>query len=174
MKALKWLDQNFERVMLVFLLAVMSCLLMYQIIMRYVFGNALAWAEELARYCFIVSAYMCIGYCIKKDLLFRIDVLFNLLPKVLRKGLDILMWTVTVAFFIYCTYYSVIVTQLAFESNTFSPALEIKTGYIYAFATLGMALAMYRSIQYLIRIIVQKPEIQREADVEEISDAKGA
>lgn len=174
MKILKWLDENFERVLLNILLAVISCLLMYQIIMRYVFGSGLAWAEELARYCFVVSAYLCIGYCIKRDLLFRIDVLFNILPKPLKKGLDFLMWIVTVVFFGYCTFYSVTVTKLAFESNALSPGLEIKIGYIYALATLGMATATIRSIQYLVNIVKDKPEIKRVSDVEAIADAKGA
>lgn len=70
MRILKWLDKNFERVLLSFLLAVISCLMMLQIIMRYLFGNALAWPEELARYCFLASAYLCMGYCIKYNLLF--------------------------------------------------------------------------------------------------------
>jgi len=173
-KILKWLDEYFERVLLVFLLAVISCLLMYQIIMRYVFGSGLAWAEELSRYCFVASAYLCIGYCIKRDLLFRIDILFNILPKPLRKGLDLLMWAVTVIFFGYCTYYSVTVTQLAFESNALSPGLEIKIGYIYAFATLGMAVAMIRSIQYLVKIVKVNPETEKVSDVEAVADAKGA
>ncbi len=150
MKTLKWLDDNFERVSLMVLLSAMSCLLMFQIIMRYCFSSALPWAEELARYCFVVSAYLCMGYCIKYDLLFRIDALFNILPKILQKVLDTLMWLTTFAFFIYCTLNSVKVTLIALDSGTISPAMAMPTYVLFALGTFGFILTDIRIAQRLI------------------------
>ena len=153
MKILKWLDQNFERVALMILLAIISSLLMFQIVMRYCFSNALPWAEELARYGFVASAYLCMGYCIKEGLLFRIDSLFKLLPAKLQKTVDFIMWIVSLVFFGYCTVQSVTVAFLAAESGMLSPALEIPVYYLYIIATFGFALAVLRIIQHLIKII---------------------
>ncbi len=153
MKTLKWLDKNFERVALMLLLAMISCLLMFQIIMRYCFSSALPWAEELARYAFVTSAYICIGYCIKEDLLFRIDALFTALPKKLQKALDILMWSVSLAFFLYCTKNSVTVTLLAQESKTVSPAMAMPTYWLFIVGTLGFVLADIRIAQRLVKVI---------------------
>ena len=54
----KWLDENLEGTILMVLLAAFSCVMMLQVIMRYAFGNALSWAEEVCRYCFVYSAFL--------------------------------------------------------------------------------------------------------------------
>lgn len=153
MKLLKWLDQNFERVGLMFLLAAISCLLMFQIVMRYCFSNAMAWAEELARYGFVASAYLCMGYCIREGLLFRIDALFNRLPPSLRRKLDLLMWFINLLFFGYLAFQSVIVLNIAYDSAALSPALGIPVFYLYGIATLGFVLTTIRILQHLLKMI---------------------
>ena len=153
MKTIKWLDANFERVTLMILLALISSLLMLQIVMRYCFSSALPWAEELARYGFVASAYLCMGYCMKDGVLFRIDSLFKLLPSKLQKIVDVIMWLISLVFFAYCAVQSVKVAFLAAESGMLSPALEMPVYYLYIVATLGFALAVLRITQHLIKIV---------------------
>ena len=172
MNVLRWFDNNFERVALKILLAIISSLLMFQIVMRYCFSSALPWAEELARYGFVVSAYLCIGFCIKEGLLFRIDSIFNLLPAKLRKILDVTMWGVSLVFFVYCTVQSVKVAIIAAESRMLSPALEMPVVYLYIAATLGFLLAVLRSIQHLIKI--KRCEIKYEEKLKSKRVKKGA
>lgn len=153
MKTIKWLDQNFERVGLMSLLSAISCLLMFQIIMRYCFSNAMPWAEELARYGFVASAYLCMSYCIREGLLFRIDALFNRLPAKFRRGLDLCMWLTSLAFFGYLAYQSVKVLTLAYDSEALSPALGLPVFYLYGIATMGFTLTTVRILQHLLKII---------------------
>ena len=46
-KLLHFLDEHFEEMMLVILLAVMTASIFYQVVMRYVFNSAPSWTEEL-------------------------------------------------------------------------------------------------------------------------------
>ena len=52
-KALQWLDENLEEVLLVIALAAMAVIMGIQVIARYIFGASLSWSEELTRYIFI-------------------------------------------------------------------------------------------------------------------------
>lgn len=48
MSAIKWLDEHFEEAIMVFLLALISCVMMAQIIARNIF-NSMTWPEEFSR-----------------------------------------------------------------------------------------------------------------------------
>src|SRR5690554_3476573 len=73
MKALKWLDDNFEVIFLVVLSAIMVVVIFLQVFMRYVMQNSLSWSEELARYCFIWLVYIGISYGVKRQRHISVD-----------------------------------------------------------------------------------------------------
>ncbi len=64
-KVLHFLDEHFEEMMLVILLAVMTASIFYQVVMRYVFNSAPSWTEELCRYSFIWCAYFGVSLGVK-------------------------------------------------------------------------------------------------------------
>ena len=45
-KALQWLDENLEEVLLVIALAAMAVIMGIQVIARYIFGASHSWSEE--------------------------------------------------------------------------------------------------------------------------------
>lgn len=57
-KILKWLDDNAELYLCVFLMSFMTLVTFIQVVMRKVFNNSLSWSEELARYVFIWLIYI--------------------------------------------------------------------------------------------------------------------
>lgn len=65
-KVINWLNEHLEEYVLCNLLAVISIVMMLQVIMRYVFNASLTWAEELCRYAFIWSAFVSIGFTIRE------------------------------------------------------------------------------------------------------------
>ena len=60
MKLVKWLDKNFELVILAIMLAVMCCLSFANVIMRYAFHHALTWSDEICCYLLALSAFYCL------------------------------------------------------------------------------------------------------------------
>jgi TRAP-type C4-dicarboxylate transport system permease small subunit len=152
-KVLKWLDKNFERYLLNALLLLISVLLMFQVIMRYVFKNALAWPEELSRYAFVLSVFLSMSYCTRINLIFKLDFISSKLPLKLQKILDIIIWIITIVFFSYLLYYSFNVVNSAMITKQLSTALGMPISVLYSFTTLGFILTIIRSIQYLFDII---------------------
>jgi C4-dicarboxylate transporter DctQ subunit len=155
MRILKWLDEHFEEWAMVVLLAGISLSLLLQIIMRYVFNAALSWSEEFARYCFVWSTFISIGYSIKKSTMLRIDIVVQYLPRSWRKPLDIFVEFFVLAFFGLMLYNSVFVVQRIARSGQTSPAMGFPMVAIYVSLIVGFILAVARGIQK-IAVLLRK------------------
>ncbi len=53
----------------------MCIIIFFQVIARYVFSNAFAWPEEVARFFFIICTFASINYCMEKDGHLRLMIL---------------------------------------------------------------------------------------------------
>lgn len=147
MKFLKKLDQSLEEWILGVALIAMSVILLAQILMRALIGNSLTWAEEVARYFYVWSVFLSIGCTIRKRNILKVDLILDLLPKNLRKIMDVIIDLINVVLFAFLAYYSVATVQGVFASGQTSPALEIPMYIIYAIIPVGFVLASLRSIQ---------------------------
>ena len=76
-KLLRKIWDNFEEYILIALYSIIIPLLFINIIMRYFFGNAIPWAEEMARYIFLWQIWIGASYGVKKSKHIRIDIIFN-------------------------------------------------------------------------------------------------
>ncbi len=76
------------RAVVVVLVAVMLGALALQVLMRYVFGQALSWSEELALLCFSWSALLAIALGVRDAVHVRLDLLVAALPYTLAHWLD--------------------------------------------------------------------------------------
>lgn len=151
MKVIKWIDDNFEEAGLLILLVIIGFTMMLQIMMRKIFGNPLAWPEELCRYCFIWSGYLSIGYCFRKDKVLKIDILINTFPKKIQNVLEIIAEIIVLILLIYIFYYSIPVFNIVKQTGQTSPALEIPMSAIYFAPVLGFGIGVLRYLQLLYK-----------------------
>ncbi|MFB4165363.1 TRAP transporter small permease [Alteribacillus sp. JSM 102045] len=151
MRALKFLDDHFEEILLVVFTFIMVVVITLQVFMRYVLGNSLSWSEELARYCFIWLVYIGISYGVKKQRHIKVDVLLVLLKEKGKLVLGIVANLFFLAFagFVIIFGYGV-VEQLAGFGQT-SPSLKIPMALVYAATPVGMGLTAIRIIQQIIK-----------------------
>jgi TRAP-type C4-dicarboxylate transport system permease small subunit len=70
------------------LVAVMLGALALQVSMRYVFGQALSWSEELALFCFGWAMLLAIALGVRDGIHVRMDLLVNRAPRGLARWLD--------------------------------------------------------------------------------------
>ena len=99
MKLLKKIDKNLERWVMFVLLAGMTLVLGTQIFCRFVLNNSLTWSEELARFMFIWSTFLSIGFCLKEGISLKIDTLISLFPKKVQAVILLLGDVVMTVFF---------------------------------------------------------------------------
>ena len=74
MKLLKKIDENLERRIMFLLLAGITLVLGIQIVFRFILNNSLTWSEELARFMFIWSTFLSIGFCLREGILSLIHI----------------------------------------------------------------------------------------------------
>ena len=165
-KTLKWLDEHFEETFLCVLLIIITAVMFYGIVMRYVFNSAPAWAEEVCRYCFIYSGFISIGYCVRSNKMLKVDILLDYFPKAVRFALDLLGRVVTLLFFAFTFYSSFGVVKQFISNGLRSSSIDwLYMWAIYIVVPIGFGIATLRSIQDLVRFL-GKRDARRGKEVE--------
>ena len=139
-KALQWLDENLEEVLLVIALAAMAVIMGIQVIARYIFGASLSWSEELTRYIFIWAGFLSVSYCTKKCISIKIEQFVAMFPKrgkAIFKGVN---HTFELIVFLY-----LILSAIA--NGQTSPAMGIPMYYVQAAPLVGFILSAIRVFQ---------------------------
>lgn len=153
MKVLKWLDDNLEAFLLVILLAAISCVMFAQIIARFVLHSAMNWPEEFCRICFVYSGFLCFSYCQKRRNAIKIDVLVNLLPEGARKAINVIGEVLLFVCYVFLFWQSIGLLKTTAMNGTRTSALQIPLQYEYFALTLGMGLAVFRSVQLFVKFL---------------------
>lgn len=149
MSVLKWLDEHFEESILVILLAVISTVMMTQIIAR-TFATSMSWPEEFSRYCYIWTVFLSLSYTIRKGNMLRVGIIMDLLPHKIRRSIEILTNIIMLTLFTLLTYHSVIYTNKIKSSGQLSPAMRMPMWIMYLATIIGFGLASLRMIQEII------------------------
>ncbi|MCD8076982.1 MAG: TRAP transporter small permease [Lachnospiraceae bacterium] len=153
-KALKFLDENLEAILLLILLAAISIIMFMQIIMRFVFHNALNWPEEFCRICFVYSGFICFSYCQRKRSAIKIDVIVNLFPNGVKKFIDNVGEVFLFVFYAFLFVQSIFLLQTTASNGSVTSALQLPLVYEYFALTLGTGLAGFRSIEQFVKFII--------------------
>lgn len=162
MSILKWLDKNFEYVVLGFLLMVLSSLSIMNVILRYVFHSGLSWSEEVCRYCFVFSAFFSAPCWIRYNKGICVDTLVILLPKRVQSVLKYITDIIMIVFFYLLCMGAIIVVKDAAKVNQLSPALRLPMVYLYGVMAFTFMLSIVRYIQVIFLRITENHKKQRE------------
>lgn len=147
----KWFDENFEECLLMILLILMTVVMFAQIIMRFVYRESMSWPEEFCRFCFVISGFLSIGYCIRRDKMLKVDILVGFFPDSLKRVFDLLGRVVTLIFFTYFSYYGYFAMMNSVRGGMKSPAMEVPMYVLYGSVFVGSVIGVLRQIQDLVR-----------------------
>ncbi len=159
MKIVKWLDDNFEEAILVFLLMMIAVIMGVQVCARYVFGYSLTWSEEVTRYLFVWSSFLSLSYCIKKGISIKLEQIVMMLPEKIQPLVKIVSYAIELIFFIYMIPFAYSYLMATVESGQVSPACGIPMYVIQVAPLVCFVLASIRVIQ---RIIIEFNNLRKE------------
>ena len=146
-KALQWLDENLEEVLLVIALAAMAVIMGIQVIARYIFGASLSWSEELTRYIFIWAGFLSVSYCTKKCISIKIEQFVAMFPKrgkAIFKGVN---HTFELILCLYLIPFAWKYLLSAIANGQTSPAMGIPRYDVQAAPLMGFILSAIRVFQ---------------------------
>ena len=156
MKVLKWLDEHFEEVMLSVVVCFIACSMMLQVIMRFIFKNALPWPEELSQYSLVLACFISIPYCIRKGNVIRIDILLQRLPKMAQKIADTVIHLIMIGLLIWLFIGGKAVYADAAAHNNLTATLRLPTAVIYGLCLVFLIVGIFRMVQHIVLLFLGK------------------
>lgn len=152
-RVIKFLDKNFEEVLLVIGTIAMILFIFFQVISRRFLNMSIAWSEELSRYIFIWSVWLGVPYAVIKGRHIRLTVIRDIVNDTGKFILDMLFFIVSIAFFLYLGFHSVTLTSKIHEMNQLTPAMAIPKWLCYLALPFGSFLGCFRFLQYMLKRI---------------------
>lgn len=140
-----------ENAVIILGLSAMFLILLAQVIMRYVFSRPLTWSEEAARFIFVYVSFIGISYAYRQKGHIRMEVVVNLFPQAVRRGLEVLINLGTIALFCYMIPFSF--RFIGIQAGVKATATHIPMSIVYAALPLGMALSCVRLLISSLRIV---------------------
>lgn len=140
-----------ENAVIILGLSAMFLILLAQVIMRYVFSRPLTWSEEAARFIFVYVSFIGISYAYRQKGHIRMEVVVNLFPQAVRRGLEVLINLGTISLFCYMIPFSF--RFIGIQAGVKATATHIPMSIVYTALPLGMALSCVRLLISSLRIV---------------------
>jgi len=154
-KVLRFIDENFEKILCNFCLFAMVVLLSAVVFFRFVLNRGLPFAEELDRMAFVWMVYMAAAFAAQKGAHIRLEAIALILPNKVnqyRRYLADLLW---VGLNLIIVKEGISVVSSMFKYRYESPALGWSMAYVYTIVPISFTLITFRIIQGYIREIRQ-------------------
>jgi TRAP-type C4-dicarboxylate transport system permease small subunit len=118
-----------------------SCTLVFaNVVLRYGFGQSLAWAEEASRYMMIWLAFLGAGLALREGAHIAVETLPDALPQALAKLVRLAAILLVAGFLSLLLWLGWAYAEFAMMQRT--PVLRLPVGYIYLAIPIGMALML--------------------------------
>jgi len=151
MKAIRFIDENLEKILLVAMLLVMVIVVFAQVMMRFVFQNSLAWSEEVARYLFVWQVWLGASYAAKKTEHMKVDLLRRKLKGNGGIYVAIIADVVSIAFCLYLTSLSFTQMQGIYKLHRTATSFNMPIWIAYLSVPMGAGLMSIRLLQNIIQ-----------------------
>lgn len=153
MKLIKWIDHNFELLIMGIALVTIAVVVLIDVGGRTIFGTGITWGQEMSRDCEIIIAAMGVSYGVRAGKHIKVDIIQTLVPK-MQKPLEIFGDVVVMAFCLFTAYYGINKLQAAVRSGVTTAVMQIPMVYIYMMMEIGLILAAVRVVEKYVKEIV--------------------
>ncbi|MGM8211263.1 TRAP transporter small permease [Virgibacillus sp. W0430] len=123
------------KVVIVTFLAIMTIVVAFQILSRYIFHNPLGWSEEVTRYLFIYLTFLAASVGVRGHIHIGVDILAERLTGVSKKVLEHIVSFIVIIFLLVLIYFGIKLSVGNWAQK--SPSLSLPIGIFYAAIPIG-------------------------------------
>lgn len=151
MKVAKWLDKNFECLVLSIFLALMLVFMMSQVFCRKVMGTTIPWAEPISCKLMIWMGLLGISCTMREGNAIRFDVITTFVSEKAKKVFDLIAAVVVAIVFIYLTPFTLQVIPGMADKTI--PALPFNMDLVYAVCAICVICIDIRAVQAVVMAV---------------------
>jgi len=149
----KWLT-----ILLGVVLAVMSIVIIFQVLSRYIFGIPLPWSEELARYLMAYSIFVGAALALRKQQLIAVEFIAERLSFGPRRILKIVINIIGIM--LYAILFMKGIEMMEKVSTQLSAAMQLPMSIPYASIPIGAVLLTINAVAVIIELLLSKEEVK--------------
>lgn len=123
----------------------MSVCVILQFFTRYVLNNSLAWTEEIATNCLIVTVFMGSVMCVRLSRHIRVDFIYRVVPPLTGRWLALVVDLVTIGFYGYATW--LFWRYVAIVGSERMVTVNLPRGIVFYSVLAAFALMFIRAVQ---------------------------
>ncbi|MPZ12327.1 MAG: TRAP transporter small permease subunit [Kiloniellaceae bacterium] len=157
-EVLRWLDENAERWMLLFLYSFIVLVIAIEVIRRFVLMYSSVWGEETARYAFIYLVWIGAAVAVRDRAHIRIDVITHMLPPRGAALVYLLADLLTVALACFAIYWSLDPVLVSWKYGNVTDGLRIIRVWFLLAVPFGFAIMLLRLVQSIRRDVADLRE----------------
>ncbi|NPV43898.1 MAG: TRAP transporter small permease [Firmicutes bacterium] len=147
MKFFDWLNENLEKYIASILFMLLTGVMILNVIMRYIFKNALAWASEVVLILFIWFVWFTVSYAFKERAHIKVTAIVSLLPEKFQIALRLIVSISILIFFVIIMKTGIeLLGHYSVRGKT-SLLLKYPMWLFYLSAPVGVGLSIFRIIQ---------------------------
>ncbi|MFB3819079.1 MAG: TRAP transporter small permease [Candidatus Methylomirabilales bacterium] len=132
-------------------LAVMTAVVIVEVIARYALNAPLIWSNEVATYLFIYAVFFGGSVALRRKELMDVQFIRDRCPAALQRAMAQLSHLIILGFTLVGAAYSIVLIHTSFRTGTISPALEIPMLYVYLPIPAGFGLMGFFSLVQFLR-----------------------
>jgi len=126
----------------------MSVCVILQFFTRYVLNNSLAWTEEIAINCLIVTVFLGSAMCVRLSRHIRVDFIYRVVPPAIGRWLGLAVDLVTIGFYGYATW--LFWRYVAVVGSERMVTVNLPRGIVFYSVLAAFALMFIRAIQVFV------------------------
>ena len=147
------LERRFEEIIAGVSVCVMTILVFFQVVMRYVFSSPVSWSDEIAVYAMLWSVYLSTSWAVRERAHIRVMNLIQIFPGKISTVMLVFSDLIWFVFAVFLTYQSIFLDLSMWRLPFESPVLGIAQKWPYLCLVLGFGLMTLRLIQNYYRWI---------------------
>lgn len=152
-KTWAFLERHAEEVIAGVCVVIMTILVFFQVVMRYVFHAPTSWSDEIAVYCMLWSVYISTSWAVRERAHIRVMNLIQVFPAKMSTALTVLSDLIWFIFAIFLTWQSLLLHISMWRFPFESPVLGVAQKWPYLCLVFGFGLMTVRLIQVYYRWI---------------------